>query len=131
MPAKPKPKKKSNPNGRPPHITPEVLNKLQEAFAMGCTDIEACLFADIQSRILYKYQEKHPGFIQRKAELKQNPILKARTKVVTEIENDTNTAKWYLERKRKDEFGPEQKIDLTGKITIATPTLSKPEGAGE
>ena len=100
------------PGGRPNKITTIVLNKLEEAFAMGCTDIEACLFANINPRTLYKYQEKHPKFIQRKAELKETPVLKARNTVINSLEDDTGTAKWYLERKRKDEFGPNQKTEV-------------------
>ena len=102
--------KKSN-AGRPLKIDRIILSKLEEAFAMGCTDIEACLFADIGTATLYLYQKKHPEFIERKAELKETPVLKARNTVINSLEDDTGTAKWYLERKRKDEFGANQKIE--------------------
>ena len=60
--------KKSN-AGRKTVVTQEVLRKLEEAFAMDCTDLEACLFADISKTTLYKYQVEHPLFAERKAVL--------------------------------------------------------------
>ena len=84
-------------------MTPEVVNKLEEAFAMGCTDLEACLFADISKQTLYNYQDAHPGFVDRKEELKETPVLKARQTILNNLEDPQN-AKWYLERKKKDEF---------------------------
>lgn len=94
------------PTGRPTKVTPEVVTKLEQAFSMGCTDEEACLFADISRMSLQRYQEAHPSFRDRKALLKQKLVLKARS-VIAEALNrkDENTAKWYLERKKKDEFG--------------------------
>ena len=56
---------------RPTVMTPEVIAKLEEAFAWGCSDIEACLWADIAPKTLYVYQEKNPEFAQRKAALKE------------------------------------------------------------
>ena len=94
------------PTGRPTKMTPEVVTKLEQAFSMGCTDEEACLFADISRMSLQRYQEAHPSFRDRKALLKQKLVLKARS-VIAEALNrkDENTAKWYLVRKKKDEFG--------------------------
>ena len=101
------------PTGRPTKVTPEVVTKLEQAFSMGCTDEEACLFADISRMSLQRYQEAHPSFRDRKALLKQKLVLKARS-VIAEALNrkDENTAKWYLERKAKNEFSARQ--ELTG-----------------
>jgi hypothetical protein len=52
-----------NKGGRPPKITDEVLGKLEQAFSIGCTDQEACSFADINPSTLYAYQKKKPKFI--------------------------------------------------------------------
>lgn len=98
--------------GRPTVITPEVLRKLEEVFAIGGTDSEACFYADISPTALYEYQEKTPGFAERKAALKERPILKARQTIVKGLDDDRN-AQWYLERKRKDEFAV--RTELTGK----------------
>lgn len=99
--------------GRPTVMTPKVIEKLEEAFAWGCTDIEACLWADIATPTLYLYQEKHPEFIERKASLKERPVLLARKAVVNAIKKgDRITAMQYLERKRKDEFSTKVENDL-------------------
>lgn len=91
--------------GRPTVMTPEVVAKLEQAFSLGCSDLEACIYADISKQSLYDYQAKFPEFADRKAMLKEKLILKARTIVADALNNkDENTAKWYLERKKKDEF---------------------------
>ena len=98
--------------GRPTLMTELTLNKLEEIFALGGTDEEACFYADISGQTMYDYQKDHPEFIERKKALKQKPILKARRTVVEDLE-ETETAKWYLSRKKKDEFSERQ--EHTGK----------------
>jgi hypothetical protein len=48
-------------------MTEATVAKLEQAFAFGCTDLEACLYADISKDCLYNYQKKHPEFVDRKA----------------------------------------------------------------
>ena len=98
---------------RPTVMTPQVIAKLEEAFAWGCTDAEACLWADIATPTLYLYQEKHPEFIERKSHLKQTPILKARKSVVSSLAADPKLALSFLERKKKDEFSLRTETDVT------------------
>lgn len=99
--------------GRPTIMTEEIVAKLEEAFAWGCSDIEACLWADIAPATLYKYQEKNPEFAERKAELKETPVLLARKSVVGGLARDRELALKFLERKKKDEFS--LRSELTGK----------------
>lgn len=101
-----------NPNGRPTVMTPGTIDKLMVAFALGCTDEEACAYAKISTTPMYDYQEDHPEFAEEKERLKQNPILKAKQTVVDSLGN-VKDAQWYLERKKKDEFG--LRHELTGK----------------
>jgi len=98
-------------------ITQEVITKLETAFAMGCQDGEACLFAGVGKTTFYMFQRDNPDFVSRKEHLKQFPILKAREKIHTELGKDTHTARWYLERKARDEFG--QQIDITHKVELS------------
>lgn len=100
------------PAGRPLAVTEAVLGKLQEAFAYDATIEEACFYADINPDTYYTYVKKHPEFSERVKALRQRPILAARKKIVTEIETDVNTAKWYLERKSRAEFA--QRQEFTG-----------------
>lgn len=95
--------------GRPTVLTQEAIQKLEHAFSIGATDIEACFYANIGRSTLYAYQKEHPEFLDRKEMLKEKQVLKARTVIVQALqEGDKNIAKWYLERKRKDEFATQQ-----------------------
>lgn len=108
---------------RPTVMTPEVIAKLEEAFAWGCSDVEACLWADIATKTLYVYQEKNPEFTQRKAELKETPILLARKSVVTKLKNDPRLSMDYLSRKKKEEFSTKSETDITSGGEKLQPTL--------
>lgn len=107
---------------RPTVMTPEVIAKLEEAFAWGCTDVEACLHANIATPTLYLYQEKNPKFIERKEALKETPILLSRKAVVQAIrKGDRVTALAYLERKKKKEFGNSTETNIN--INLPQPLL--------
>lgn len=99
------------PAGRPTKMTDLTIKKLEEAFAIGASDKEACFYADISHETLYNYQEKFPEFVERKNALKERPVLLARQTVVKAIETDSDLAFKYLERKRKSEFA--QRTELT------------------
>ena len=109
------------PVGRPPKINNEILQKLRTAFMMGCTDVEACLYSEINPRTLYDHQNRHPKFTQLKQYWKEYPVLKARKRLNTAIsdDSDSHTFKWYLERARRREFGNVQTIEHTGNIEIS------------
>jgi hypothetical protein len=100
--------------GRPTVMTQETIDKIEYVFAMGGTDKEACLFADISHQTLYDFQDKFPEFIERKEALKQNPMLKARTTIVAALDKDVNTARWYAERRDPD-FKQKSETDITSK----------------
>lgn len=104
------------PTGRPSKLTPETIDKLRTAFLMGCSDIEACLYADISKTALYNYQQKNPEFVDQKERWKEQLTLKARTVIADALnKKDENTAKWYLERKKRDEFSTKIENEVTGK----------------
>ena len=111
--------KKKNPEelekrGRKTVMTPEIINKLEQAFSMGCSDLEACLYADIGKTTLYNYQNENPEFVERKEKLKEKLVLKARTVIAESLnKQDENTAKWYLERKKKEEFSTKVEQETT------------------
>ena len=98
--------------GRPTVMTDLTINKLEEAFLMGCSDLEACLFADISHQTLYNYQKENPDFVIRKEKLKENPILKARKSVINGLDNDPELSLKFLERKKKAEFS--LRTEVTG-----------------
>lgn len=79
-----------NKGGRPTIMTDSVVHKLEEAFLMGCSDAEACFFADISKQTLYNYQEKHPEFVDRKERLKSNPLFLSRRIQLDALKDDSN-----------------------------------------
>ncbi len=87
--------------GRPTVMTPEVLQKLDDAFMAEASDEAACFIAGISPGTLYKYQRENPEYINRKERLKDDVRLRARMSVARAIrtEERPDTAKWYLERK--------------------------------
>lgn len=104
--------------GRPLAIGETQLQKLREGFLKGYNDEEACLYADVKERTFYDYCAKHPEFSHHKEQWKLNPILKAKDTIFENLD-DKETAKWYVERKRKNEFST--KIEQT--ITNTTPQI--------
>ena len=103
--------------GRPDIITPEIIGKLEEVFAIGGSDLEACFYAGIGKTTLYNYQNVHPDFVERKEMLKEKPILKARQTVVKSLD-DPDMALKYLERKRKSEFGNSLAFGFGDNLTL-------------
>lgn len=99
--------------GRKTKMTPYTLGKLREAFLLGCSDVEACFYAEIHPDTLYQYQTDNPKYSEQKKALKSNPILLARKTVVTALSNDPNLALKYLERRLNEEFALKQTITQT------------------
>jgi hypothetical protein len=111
--------KKKNPKdykkfGRPTVFTPEVLQKLEQGFKIGLTDTECCCYADVNLSTLYEYQKRNPEFLYKKEKWKQFPIAKAKNTIFQSLD-DPKTAQWYLERKCKEEFSTQSKLELESK----------------
>lgn len=107
---------------RPTVIDNEILTKLEFAFSHSLTDEEACLYADISPRTLYRYIEDNEDFWQRKEVLKKQPNIKAKFNWIKKMEEDDYTAsKEWLERKSKGEFSTKQELDqnISGKLTLS------------
>ena len=105
-----RPKKKSN-RGRPRILKQTLIQKLEYAFSIGCTDLEACLHAGISKSTLYNFQQSNPDFVERKLLLKENPFLQARETIFKNLKLFQGAA-WFMERKKKEEFS--QRTELTG-----------------
>jgi len=98
-------------SGRPKIMTPETIQKLEEAFLLGCTDLEACLMAGISKSTFYSYQDANPDFLDRKLVLKENPVMLARGVLIDALKaKDINTAHKVIERKE----GTKQRLEHTG-----------------
>ena len=116
--------------GRPTVITDEVILKLEQAFLMGATDLEACFYADISQSTLYNYQDKNPDFLDRKDRLKQNPFMVARQTILEGLHDDSKLALDYMKNKKSDEFGTSTKQDVTSggdKLSTVEVVIVKPK----
>lgn len=104
--------------GRPTVMTPTVLEKLKVAFMYCYTDEEACLYAGISPEAMYDYQKLNPAFTQQKKALKLSPNLKAKKMLVEGIDKDIGQARWWAERKIKEEFQPSAKLEHAGRVEM-------------
>jgi hypothetical protein len=100
--------------GRPTKMTPECIRKLEEVFGIGGSDGEACFYAEISTNTLYEYIKVNPSFHDRKEQLKERPILKARQELIKGLQNNPELALKYLERKRKAEFSLKTETVIQG-----------------
>ena len=87
-----------------------VVLKLEQAYAIGASDEEACFYADISEGALYSYQKKNPDFLYRKGRLKLTPILQSKQTLVNDLKTNPENAKWYLVKKLPKEFGDKQEF---------------------
>jgi len=101
------------PAGRPTLMTESKVKELEDAFSWGCTDLEACCYANISKQTLYNYIEKHPEFLDRKETLKNQPVMKAKRIVHSALnDDDLPTANRVIDRKE----GTKVKNELSGSV---------------
>lgn len=103
-------KPEKNKGGRPCSIKKEKIQELKQAFCLGCTDEEACLFAGVKRSTFYDFCKRYPEFSEQKELWKKNPVLKAKKLIFDNLGADLKTARWYLERKCKDEFSLKEEM---------------------
>ena len=109
--------------GRPTKLTPKTKAKLEYAFGIGCTNTEACIYADIAESTFYSWIEKDEQLMERFKVLKSTPVLKAKEAIFSALsKGDVQTSKWFLER-RSDDFKPKMQSDVNTN-TRAQLTLS-------
>ncbi len=104
--------------GRPRTITPKIIEKLEEAFKLGCTNREACFYADVAESTFYDFIKDFPEFSEKIEMWKDYEKIKARMVIHKALEEGNNDiAKWFLERKAKDEFSIKQEV--TNTVTVS------------
>ncbi len=85
--------------GYPTKMTEETLKLLREAFVWGCTDSEACCYANISTTTLYNYCILKPEYLELKNKLKNSPTMKARRIISDNLDDDDlNTANRVIDR---------------------------------
>lgn len=99
--------------------TPEVLERLRQAFSIDATIEEASFYAGIHASTYYNWKKENPEPFEELERLRLTPILTARQTIVQGLKTADN-ARWYIERKRSDEFATKQKTEHSGKIETPT-----------
>lgn len=83
-----------------------VLSKLETAFALDYTDVQAAFYAGIGERALWRYCKAHPEFRQRKEALKDTGLMQAKIGLMELLKKkDKGTVLWLLERAEHGRFG--------------------------
>ena len=114
--------------GRPTVMTKQALQKLRDAFCFGCTDEEAYIYAGISNGTFYNYCEAHPEFVEEKEELKQKPVMAARSNIVRDIILGDSGQSWeYLRAKRKKEFANLAQQEVTVVKTLNETEIEEAE----
>lgn len=119
-------KKKKGP-GMPTKYNPVSIQKLEQAWMFGSTDAEAMIAAGISKRTLKNWMDAHPDLRERRDMLKDWPVIMARRNINIVLARPADhglshesieLSKWYLQKKRRDEFGDDksQQSDNSGII---------------
>ena len=106
--------------GRPEKVNDEIIRKLEDAFSIGATVLEACCHADIPKSTYYDYLNKNPAFSDRIELLKEKMPLKARAVINSDLDaGDSQTARWLLERNKRHEFSTQQNIEHKAEVEVS------------
>lgn len=104
-------------------LTPETVNKLEQAFAIDATVGEACFYADISRETFYNWIKENKELSDRFDRLREKPILTARQTIAKSL-HEPEHAKWYLERKKKLEFSTRNELTGADGKAIEVKTIS-------
>lgn len=88
-------------------MTPDLIQKLEAAFAIDCSVLEACAFADISTSGYYAFIKDNEEIKDRFTRLQQRPILRAKDSVFKGLKNNPELALKYLKSKLPKEFSGE------------------------
>ena len=121
----------------------EILTKLESCWGIDSSDSEAAFYAGISIASLSRYLTAHPAIAERKAALKERPILLARRAIlgafdgheihtrkgkkvtVTHAPINADLALRYAERKRKAEFAPRTEVTAAEGAPLGAESLGK------
>jgi len=101
-----------NKGGRPTVMTKDVFGKLEEAFAVDASVVEAAIYAGVHHDTVYDYINKNPEYSERIEKLRGLTGLRAKINLNTSIkEGNTHDSKWHLERRDPD-YKPKSSQDV-------------------
>lgn len=82
-----------------------IVKKLEEAFALGCTVMEACYYANISKQTYYNWIREDSELLDRFECLQTAPVLEARKALIESFKSRPDLALKFLMQKRAEEFG--------------------------
>jgi hypothetical protein len=92
--------------GRPSVISEDIMRKLEAGLATGFSISAACHFAGISTSTFYEHKALNNEFRDRVRWAEEWATYKARQVVLKSIEDGcVDTAKWFLSKKARMEFG--------------------------
>lgn len=112
-----------NEEGKYTKLTPETIKLLEDAFAMDCSIVEACLNANIRTQTYYNWIKDNPELAERFDELRNRPYLLARTTIIKAIKDNPQYAFEYMKRKKKGEFSERQEMTGADGKDLPTPII--------
>ena len=99
----------------------ETIDRLCEAALLGANMSECALYAHVSRSALYRFLSDNPGLKDKLEHLRDDTALQARIKAREAIlKGDEVMTRWYLERKRKDEFSLSQSIDINAAVGLTS-----------
>ena len=93
--------KRNDPKPEAPKIgtlSEDIIRRLEDAFSLGCSDVEACCFAGVTLQVFQEHLKVDQAFKDRREILKQRPQLLARQTVFKALKEDPQIALEYLDR---------------------------------
>lgn len=102
-------------------LTPEVVKKLKEAFAIGATVKQACQYAEISERSYYNWTEKNPILLHEFERMRQILPLAAKANIAAGVQTlkDIGLSRWLLEKNEPDLYGETLTLKHQGDIGSA------------
>lgn len=108
-------------------LTPDTIRKLEEAAGVRLDVKASCAYAGISRDTYYQWMKKVKGLADRLDDLRQNPIIRAKRRIISQLDNDTNVAFRFLEKESPEEYGEKLKLEHSGQIDNAPGAAMNPE----
>lgn len=97
-------------------LTPDTIRKLEEAAGVRLNVRESCAYAGIHPDTYYDWMKRVTGLSDRLADLRENPIIRAKRKILSHVDTDVHVAFRYLEKESPDDYGERLKLEHSGAI---------------
>lgn len=92
----------------------QIISDLKHGFTLDFTDLEACRYAGISHDTYYRWYKESDEFAVNMEIAKDFMSKAAKTNIGDKVASgDTDLAKWWLERRRKQDYAARTETDVT------------------